>query len=401
MILFTARIFFFSMNKGSTVLTIGAVFFVLWIVSAFVFDALFSNAVDNSFLVSMFKNYSIYYSLIHSTLVPMFIEYIYICGIRSNLIYPAYKLIVSKYKSKDLSFFTKNGREKLSKLLRHKAEFQLSSIVKQVYNGIKSIEIEDDVKKILSMDSNNFNLGINQFTCNIIDPNDHRRFAIFNTKKQVQLGSFLLSVSMIFAILELIVVNITDPLHNSNYYFDTPIPYVFLILLIPYYTSSMEKYLRSSSTIAKVAIVTILIISLLLMGLQIYPMQYSIPIVIRFLSGPYMIDFVFNAISILVYFGAYLLRVFKPGELTMSELFVSGRFTFITSFFMFRIFVLMVVRFIYYLILKHKYDSMIKGDYLAKIRIKNEYVISTEKLEILMPKFVLNRIDSFTMSRKF
>jgi hypothetical protein len=44
---------------------------------------------------------------------------------------------------------------------------------------------------------------------------------------------------------------------------------------------------------------------------------------------------------------------------------------------------------------------MIKADYLAKMRIKNEYVMSTEKLEILMPKFVLNRIDSFTMSCKF
>ena len=39
-------------------------------------------------------------------------------------------------------------------------------------------------------------------------------------------------------------------------------------------------------------------------------------------------------------------------------------------------------------------------DYLTKMRILNEYVISNEKLEILMPKFVLNRIDSFTMSRK-
>lgn len=53
-----------------------------------------------------------------------------------------------------------------------------------------------------------------------------------------------------------------------------------------------------------------------------------------------------------------------------------------------------------YILKKHKFDSMVKTDYLSKIRIKNEYLSCSEKLEILMPKFVLNRLDNFTMSRK-
>lgn len=113
-----------------------------------------------------------------------------------------------------------------------------------------------------------------------------------------------------------------------------------------------------------------------------------------------MIDYMFNMVSIVCYFGIYLMSIFKPGSWTNDEYFVAGRFVFMTTFFQFRMFVLTIITFVYYIILKHKLDSMIKGDYLAKIRIKNEYVVSTEKLEILMPKFVLNRIDSFTMSRK-
>lgn len=56
---------------------------------------------------------------------------------------------------------------------------------------------------------------------------------------------------------------------------------------------------------------------------------------------------------------------------------------------------------IYFILLKLKYDSMIKMDYLAKIRVKNEYVNSNEKLQILMPKFVLNRINNFRISGDF
>ena len=43
---------------------------------------------------------------------------------------------------------------------------------------------------------------------------------------------------------------------------------------------------------------------------------------------------------------------------------------------------------------------MLKVDYLNRIRIKNEYVVSNEKVQILMPKFVLNRIQSFRVTRK-
>lgn len=182
LILFLGRMYFISMNRGNMILMFGFVLFIMLIVGTILSDA-FYKPIDSDYMIFLLKSQSFWYTMLHSTLVPLFVEYIYICGIRSNLIYPAYKMIVSRYKSKDLNFFAKTGREKISKLLRYKVEFQLSNVVKSVYNGIRSLDIEDDVKKILSMDSNNFNLGINQYTCKIIDPNDLRRFNIFNTKK--------------------------------------------------------------------------------------------------------------------------------------------------------------------------------------------------------------------------
>ena len=61
---------------------------------------------------------------------------------------------------------------------------------------------------------------------------------------------------------------------------------------------------------------------------------------------------------------------------------------------------MVLITHLFYILKKHKFDSMVKADYLSKIRIKNEYLSCSEKLEILMPKFVLNRLDNFTMSRK-
>lgn len=43
---------------------------------------------------------------------------------------------------------------------------------------------------------------------------------------------------------------------------------------------------------------------------------------------------------------------------------------------------------------------MIKMDFLAKLRIKNEVTLSDEKLRMLMPNFVLERLNNFEMSSK-
>ena len=43
---------------------------------------------------------------------------------------------------------------------------------------------------------------------------------------------------------------------------------------------------------------------------------------------------------------------------------------------------------------------MIKLDFLAKLRIKNEVSSSDEKLSMLMPDFILKRMNNFEMSSK-
>jgi hypothetical protein len=55
---------------------------------------------------------------------------------------------------------------------------------------------------------------------------------------------------------------------------------------------------------------------------------------------------------------------------------------------------------VYFMLLKLKFDTIIKMEYLAKTRVKSEYITSNEKLKMLMPKFVLDRIGDFRMSRK-
>ena len=43
---------------------------------------------------------------------------------------------------------------------------------------------------------------------------------------------------------------------------------------------------------------------------------------------------------------------------------------------------------------------MMKMDFLAKLRIKTEVTSSDEKLRMLMPIFVLKRLNNFEMSSK-
>lgn len=50
------------------------------------------------------------------------------------------------------------------------------------------------------------------------------------------------------------------------------------------------------------------------------------------------------------------------------------------------------------LILKNRYDSLIKLDFISKERLKTEINISNEKLALLMPKFILDRINYFEIS---
>jgi hypothetical protein len=52
------------------------------------------------------------------------------------------------------------------------------------------------------------------------------------------------------------------------------------------------------------------------------------------------------------------------------------------------------------LILKNRYDSLIKLDFISKERLKTEINISNEKLALLMPKFILDRINYFEISSK-
>lgn len=44
---------------------------------------------------------------------------------------------------------------------------------------------------------------------------------------------------------EFIVLNINDPVKSPYYYFDTPVPYFFIILVVPYYAATYKKYHKS------------------------------------------------------------------------------------------------------------------------------------------------------------
>ena len=51
--------------------------------------------------------------------------------------------------------------------------------------------------------------------------------------------------------------------------------------------------------------------------------------------------------------------------------------------------------------IKNRYDELSKLDYVSKERLKSDINNSNDKLVMLMPKFVLDRINYSEMSSKF
>lgn len=152
MIIFVGRVYFLTKNGGSSILTLGFSMIFLYLVGTMISDLWFTSSLDENFLTIVVQEPNYWFVFMQVTLIPLLAEYVFISGIRSNLIYPAYRMIVKHYRARDLNFFSTSGKDKLARLLRTKIEFSLSSIVKFVYKGIKILDIDDDVKKILSMD---------------------------------------------------------------------------------------------------------------------------------------------------------------------------------------------------------------------------------------------------------
>lgn len=49
-------------------------------------------------------------------------------------------------------------------------------------------------------------------------------------------------------------------------------------------------------------------------------------------------------------------------------------------------------------VMKKKYDRLIKMDYLANNQLKKDIDMSAEQLSILMPDFVIERLNNFEIS---
>jgi hypothetical protein len=92
----------------------------------------------------------------------------------------------------------------------------------------------------------------------------------------------------------MLTIILSDPLASRNYYFDTPVPYILLIFIVPLYMARTEFFAKGCRTAAKFSIAMIQAISAFFMVYKPYPYEYSSLIVARLLSGPYIIGYIFS-----------------------------------------------------------------------------------------------------------
>lgn len=297
-ILSVSRVYFSMYTKAGPVLAIGLGVVLLIYLILIIIGASLKSIYNPFSVLRIFRSLNIFIPLVHTIAAPLLIEWICIIGFKNIAIYPIFKEIMDRYKNKDFMFFLKDSKKKISKLLFKGVKCNLINSAKNCYQQ-DTADLDRDIKRILSLDSNHLSLGMNPFTCRISDLNDSKRFELYINKKQLSLVQFSVSMAMIFSFVELIILNIFNPIDNINYYFDTSVPYIFVILLIPLFFASEKKYQKSTKNFLILAFILVVVLTCIISFNTAIPVDYGLFIFIRFAAGPIITDFIACGITII------------------------------------------------------------------------------------------------------
>lgn len=297
LILSVGRVYLSMYKKATSLLMLGF-FCVFSILMVLLTAGATIDSIINPFpIVRVMTSTNLAIALVHSILIPFFFEYFFITIFKNFAIYPIFKQIMDKYRQKDYLFFIKNSKQKISKLLFHGIKFRLIDSAKICYKE-RAVNLDMDVKKILSLDSNTLSLGMNPYTCKISDLNDKKRFELYINSKQSSLVAMVISITMVLSFVEWVVLNIFNPIDDINHYFDTITPYIFMILMLPLYASTEAKYQKMTKNFLIASLILVPFFLFIISLNTIIPVDYGLFIFIRFTTGPIITDFIYSAFTI-------------------------------------------------------------------------------------------------------
>lgn len=162
------------------------------------------------------------------------------------------------------------------------------SFIRRIFKGDRRIESE--LKKIMTLNTSSYNLGMNKWTCRISDKANNKRYNIFKRGWDLQLNRFSLGIFWLSILFYAIFLGFISEL---NYLFlDTWCIYILLLFSIPFLISwypSLRHKMALSVNISIVLLFITIVMFMYIFGIPTYPIPYTQAN--RLFQGPLQIDF--------------------------------------------------------------------------------------------------------------
>ena len=327
--------------------------------------------------------------------ITNYIAWTIVLFIKNSFVQPIGKLILRHKKAKKLNELTRANMQKLiydvcSKKLPDLLESQPLIQIRTCFDA-KTI-LDGSVKRILNIDYFSFSLPIDLFQ-RIKEVTDRRKFRVFRPPNEIYYTRLYLTITIILFLIEYCLLLVMSDLRR-NYLMDSPCSYgviIYTALLMMTYSDLKHETLTIFTMTANLAFAILnLVVTCIDMPLYFRSGYFAAA---RFMVAPIGSDFFFGALSAVLINLTFAIQLMAAGRTPSNQfplsLFIARR----------------ALGFIYYIILivitKSRYDKLIKLTFVSQERIKAAMASSNEKLMLLMPKFVLDRINYFEMSSKY
>lgn len=339
-------------------------------------------------------------------LVPSAVSWVITSIMMNKLINPVRHFLMNTLKKeKDWDQFTEEDAEgqmlrKAIKLFTGSSKSTVNHLINLVSEIVKPVEgkpIENSVMNLLLINIHQFKTGFNKRKNKIIDLRDRKKFTITSIASHLNYSRFLLTLSTLLFFIELCLKiylwNKYGKSISSEIVSWSTLYKLIVTFILAVFTMVPKRF--SELTFSKILTygfcitLAIDIVFFVMQTMNIHPSDQTwlfLNLSSRMLSSSVPISFSY---AVALIGGFDILR-------SVRMVYISGPIPIDISnhIYKFLLFMYLLVLMLLKCSLKKKYDKTCKINFLSVNKMKHEIVKSKEKLSMLMPKFVWDKINT-------
>lgn len=305
------KVYMLFVRLGAKFWISNMIFIVLTAVFLFVMNTADQSVTNRIPISELMSNPMTFYAFLSSVGVNCFIIYVLFYWMSKMFIYPFYYSSVQQLNLGNYEYFSGN-RETSNQLnpthfIPKEKRKNLAACIRAIFKN--NADMEDYLKKIMTLDSSSFNFGLERITCQIKDNAENKRYQIYKRNWENDAFKKYIFYHCVALLAEYILILIGTK--SSNNFFDYSIPYRILLFLIPLTSSFFESQKRKVEIYLKLVTVFSLLVHIVIeffLGGQPY-VTWNIALT-RLYQGPAMIEFVFGSCIIAVNLFCQVVQLF-------------------------------------------------------------------------------------------